>query len=81
MAVHVDDDILVYQEGSGNIRLIDEFGYEILQFLSAGPKTLAEISGYLSTYFDTTHIEQRESAILRTLSSFQSVNLIESDPE
>ena len=77
----MDDEILVYQEGSGNIRLIDEFGYEILQFLSGSPKTIAEISSYLSTYFDTTHIEQQESAILRTLSSFQSVNLIESDPE
>ena len=75
------DEVLVYQEGSGNIQLIDEFGYEILQTLYSGPKTLAEISSYLSTHFDTAPIEQQESAILRTINSFQAINLVESDPE
>lgn len=81
VAVRMDNEVLVYQEGSGNIQLIDEFGYEILQMLYRGPKTLVEISNYLSAHFDTAPIEQQESAILRTISSFQAINLVESDPE
>lgn len=75
----LDNEILVYQPSSGCIRLIDQLGLELLNLLQHSPQPAEQLIAAIKTNFNTSSVENLDTAILNTISQFQSIDLIEPD--
>ncbi|MCF7982688.1 MAG: hypothetical protein K9K86_11950 [Pseudomonadales bacterium] len=78
-AALLDDQILVYQPVSGSIQLVDMLGHEILKLVAERALSISQLVDLINQNFDTSEIEDIESAILKVVIQFQAVDLVELD--
>lgn len=76
-AISLDSQVLVYQQVSGSVQLVDMLGYEILTLVAERARSVQQLVELLEQQFDISEIEDLESAILNVISQFQAVDLIE----
>jgi len=75
----LDEDYLVYQEGSGNLYEINELALELLCILLETPASLEKLGAMLSARFQVPSMDEFTPAILNTLHQLESADLVESD--